>query len=177
VPPLVAQILGKEFRCLVKTWKDIRVRGGFAKKATYALAQAADAGANAAVITGDRDKGERRELLRSFLSARNHARNSYGLHAAVGVADPHGEAWLLDDPHAVRSALSLPADTEIPEVSDGYPKDLLQSLINDSGRSDDSTFDVLHDIAVDVRLDRMRSASDTGFRDFVQDVENELRHL
>ena len=36
---------------------------------------------------------------------------------AFGEADPHGEAWLLDDPTAIRDALELDPEVEIPTLS------------------------------------------------------------
>jgi hypothetical protein len=178
VPPLVERVLGTAFTVHATTWKEIRLRQGtFEQKVQFALRQAFDMGAAGAVITGDRDRGGKRELLKLFIKQRTKENHRSGLRAALGVADPHGEAWLLDDPAAVREALHLEEGTEVPRVQDGYPKELLQGLIDGSARAGDEVLVVLSDIAREVQLDRCRSATNTGFRAFVQDIQNELGQL
>src|SRR5690348_7890197 len=130
VPPLVERILGVQTIPDPQHWKQLRV-GGYRRKLLFAIRRAIDADAKGLVATVDTDKHEQREKLRELKKGRDEDRTQRpGFPVAIGEACPHAEAWLLDDPVAVRQGLCLPSAADVPPVHKvPSPKEALQALI------------------------------------------------
>ena len=117
-PPLVRTILEREdVRAEARAWARLHAAGrGYDRKLLFALRAARAGGLSGVVATIDQDRSAGRERLRSLEAARVRDRQTDPpLPAALGCADPHAEAWLLDDPVAVRSVLRLPGDARVPK--------------------------------------------------------------
>ena len=96
---------------------------------------------------------------------------------ALGEADPHFEAWLLDDPAGVRRALGLPGEIDVVNVMKSpYPKDDLDQLIVKASRTD-TRISCLAQIAACVDVSRCNHAKQTGLHAFVNEVRTELGPL
>ena len=177
VPPLVATILGTEVRAETGHWMRARKAGrGYDRKLLYYMRLVRDRKAAGLVATVDRDKDKKRGRLRLMQKARERDRGKVPpVPTAVGEAVPHGEAWLLDDPKAVRTGLGLPADADIPNVARTKdPKQAFPELLESSPRAGERPLEVIPDVARHITLDRCNHADRTGFKDFVDDVEREL---
>jgi hypothetical protein len=97
---------------------------------------------------------------------------------ALGEAVPHGEAWLLDDPAAIRAALDLGDEVDIPHVRRTRdPKAVVNGLIEQSRHRRENVLDVFADIARLVDHRRCSFPDDTGFTALVEDVRQELECL
>lgn len=189
VPPIVAGLLNAQFDVTTDSWKDKRLHGrgkgatkglkGVGRKMLYALRRARNRGADGVVATADRDKTTGRTRLKKLQEARARDRAKLpALPTAVGVAIPHQEAWLLDDPAAVREALELPPSTDVPSVSKvDYPKTTLETLLENSPRAAEKPLVVWADIAGCLDARRCRQGKRTGFQAFVEDVRNEIGPL
>lgn len=134
------------------------------------------------VATVDQDRAPARERLGELVKGRAEARERPDLvafPAAVGEARPHGEAWLLDDPVAVRDGLYLPGQVQVPAVS--KVKDPKSALADLDALVDhppgEAPIDRLARIARALDPTRCRHAKDTGFADFVADLRSELGRL
>ena len=187
VPGLVERILGAEITGEVLSWKEIRLQPksapralrGYASKLMYAVRAARSRRLDGVVATVDTDATKPRSRLAKLKKGRDLDREKAPpLPTALGEANPHGEAWLLDDPVAVRKALELPADVPIPTVpkSDG-PKKALNKLMDQSPRetaTGDRIQELLGAIAVNVTPNRCAHAQETGFDAFSKDVRDEL---
>jgi hypothetical protein len=116
--------------------------------------------------------------LRELREARDEDRvTSAPLPTALGEAIPHLEAWLLDDPVAVREGLGLDASADILTArKTKHPKTEINSLVKKSSH-DRSLLDHLSEIARRCNPDRCRHASETGFKSSVDDVKTELGPL
>jgi hypothetical protein len=177
LPQLVAKILDVEVQpASTEVWRNIRVGKGYAGKLAFVMRQASDAGDQGVVAVVDRDREPKGDRLRTLRDARVAYRAKHPLHpTAVGEADPHGEAWLLDDPIAIREALQLDARIEVLTVRRTKdPKDVVNSLIRGSKYRHDDVLDVLTDIASRVDSVRCYHMGETGFGDWVDDVRSEL---
>jgi len=176
VPPLVGRILGVSIRPQTVPWARLRQKGnakGYDRQLLFAIRQAKDAQSAALVAVVDRDKASRREKLKDLIAVREQM---VGFPVALGQADPHGEAWLLDDPVAVRRGLDLPGDTEIPNIRDvESPKDTIEELRKNSELSEEPILAVLQAITNHVDPSRFRHAKETGFEAFEKDVRHQLR--
>jgi hypothetical protein len=173
-----------------RAWKSLRFHGGggtrklggFGRKLLFVLGQARDARADGLVATVDEDKGGR-DCLGQLRRARTTDRlRTSEFPAALGQARPHAEAWLLDDPLAVREALGLPAEAGVPSVRDSrYPKHALHELWEHSPRKQadpgDREMEILPEIARRVAPSRCAHRRQTGFQAFVRDVRRELAGL
>jgi hypothetical protein len=126
----------------------------------------------------DTDKDPRRRKLGELKKARKEDRaSSPPFPLALGEANPHGEAWLLDDRSAVAEVLAMKAD-DVPNVRKvKSPKEILHALWKQSERSEDSIMDLLAEIAARVDPDRCVHANETGFRGLMREVHKELRGL
>jgi hypothetical protein len=179
IPPLVGRLLGVNVRAMTTPWARLRQQSGvsgYRRQLRFAIRQARDANAVAILATVDRDKDPRRRKLKELLVARDEDRiSSPAFPTALGEADPHGEAWLLDDPVAVRRALRLAGDATIPTVRHtNRPKDALEDLRRQSGRAEDSILEVLADIAELVDPARCVHAKETGFHALAEEVRREF---
>jgi len=188
VPPLLETILGKKIRSEFKPWVRLNSSGGrrgkkgikgYARKLRYHILQAHDERSQGLVAVIDKDKDSKGKRLKALKEGRNEERReSPPFPTAIGQAIPHGEAWLLDDPVAVREALQLPADASIPNVMKcSYPKDNLDTLKAESSRSSEKITVLLGDIARVVDPDRCQHKKQTGFGAFMKDVVQELGEL
>ncbi len=180
VPHLVMRILGAEVEPVTRNRAHLHQAGkGYQKKVRFALLQALDAGAAGLIAVVDRDKSQHGEKLKQLRAAREKVRmEKPPFPMAFGEASPHGEAWLLDDPAAIRDALGLDVDAEIVAISRTRdPKSVLNDLIGRSNREGTEILAVLTGIARLVDPERCFHASHTGFRDFVEDVRTEIGPL
>jgi len=183
--PLVAGILGREVRSRsFRPWTEVVLPkgSGYARKLKFAMREAIDDGAEGLVATIDRDRSPSKSRLSDLDEARKQERAepksaTARLPVALGEADPHAEAWLLDDAHAVRTALGLDGKTEIPNVRKvEYPKATLDDLCK-RARPGEPIVALLGEIAAAVSIDRSRHAKETGLHRFVEEVQGELAPL
>lgn len=141
--------------------------------------RAREQGLDGLVATVDRDRSPGRDRLGSLDAARKEDRQARPpLPTAIGCADPHAEAWLLDDPRAVRDALRLEASTPVPnarKVDD--PKQALNDLHSGSPRARDLRLLVLAEIAAKLDPARCSHRAETGFGRFVEDIRREIGPL
>jgi hypothetical protein len=113
-----------------------------------------------------------------LIAARQRDRDaSHATPAAIGEAVPHCEAWLIDDPVAVRAALQLPTTVEIASPTKiKSPKDELDRLYQECG-SPLETLQLLAAIAGGLAPERCNHRDATGFAAFARDVVGELGPL
>jgi hypothetical protein len=179
VPHLVETILGIRVERATLPWARLNGAGrGYRKKVQFAVRQAIDAEADRLVAVVDRDKeaaGVRLGEMRQARDADRMKRPSYP--TACGEANPHGEAWLLDDPVAVRDALGLANEVKVTPVHKTKdPKAVLNDLIRSSRKTDPITH-ILGDIAKCVDPSRCAHRDETGLEDFMAEVQSELGPL
>jgi hypothetical protein len=180
VPHLVIDILQTEIDPTTTNWPRLNSAGkGYPRKLRFAMKQAIDAGADGLVAVVDRDKAEKRSRLKELQAGREEWRANPAmppLPAALDEASPHGDVWLLADPVAIRQALELGDDVEIPSVrKTKEPKAALNELIKGSKyRNEMDIKIVLADIARLVDHRRCAHPEETGFGDFVRDVRVEF---
>jgi hypothetical protein len=139
---------------------------------------ARDRGADGIVATVDCDKSSPREKLSDLTAARQRDRTAgYHTPAALGEAIPHLEAWLIDDPVAVRGALQLQPATDIRSPTKiKSPKDELNQLHGQSA-SELFPLELLAAIATSLDPGRCNHQKDTGFEAFAAEVKAELGQL
>lgn len=179
-PHLVTVITGAQVDPTTRPWARLNEAGrGYDRKLLFAILQARQDGLDGVVAAVDRDTSHGRDRLRELQAARAKDREKYApFPTAVGVADPHAEAWLLDDPVAVRTALRLPADALIPTVRQvESPKSEIVRLHRASPRSDEPVRAMLIEIAQALSVDRCQHSRETGFSQFVEDVRDEISPL
>ncbi|MCW8141553.1 MAG: hypothetical protein KIT58_21835, partial [Planctomycetota bacterium] len=182
LPPLVSTILGAEVQAVAsRAWSSVVLRrgGGYDRKLRFVLREALDQGARGVVATVDRDRAPRRSRLADLVAGRDAERQDprspvAQLPTALGEADPHAEAWLLDDPKAVRAALGLDGRAEVPNVRRSSPKDALDALF---AGSDERPLDLLAAVAREVDPGRCAHARETGLEAFCAEVRRELGPL
>ena len=109
IPPLAEVVFKVEVKADFKTWKSMHLAGkGYGRKLKFAVRSAVSNGIKLLVATIDSDKDETRSGLKDMEKAVREDPNCQGLvHVALGEANPHAEAWLLDDEVAVRMVLRL----------------------------------------------------------------------
>ena len=177
VPAIVKRLLAIAFRPTCARWARLHRAGrGYGRKLLYSLRQARDRKADGVVATVDADSEKKGRRLRVLRDARESDRSRFpAFPTAIGEAVPHGESWLLDDPVAVRKAMNLPADAEIPTVQHSSdPKETLHQLLRNSPRAEERPLQVWADIAGQLDASRCRHRKATGFQGFVADVRREL---
>ena len=181
VPRLVERILGVSVNEETRDWPRLHeAKDGIHRKLKYMIRLAQDRRVQGLVATLDHDKEKkRRARLHAMQEVRENERTQGNqLPMALGKAIPHGEAWLLDDRVAVREALGLPADAQIPTVRKAKdPKKALEQLLADSKRADGLPRAVWPDIARNVDPKRCAHSKLTGFKAFADDVRSELGPL
>lgn len=163
-----------------RAWARINAVGkGYDRKLMFALRQARDGDYHGVVATIDRDASRGRERFKSLVAARARDREMRpALPTALGCADPHAEAWLLDDPVAVREVLALPGAREIPNVArEADPKQALCELQALSARADDAPARICGEIAACLEISRCAHRRATGLEAFARDLEEELGAL
>jgi hypothetical protein len=178
VPHLVQKILGLDVDPSTNHWARLNAGGqGYSRKVLFAILQAIDAGAAGLVAVVDRDKDDAWSRLRKLQEGRElHRQKRPPFPTALGEAVPHGEAWLMGDPIAIKEALDLKDDVAIPSlrrIKD--PKGDLNRLIEISkhGRETDRMI-VLGHIARLVDPERCMHIEETGFARFAVDVLSEF---
>jgi hypothetical protein len=182
IPALTGAILRINIRPVVKTWKsidDYRV-SGYARKFQFAISVAKDEDAAAIIAVVDRDSAPKRERRGKLVEGREkHRQKSVPFPTAIGEADPHADAWLLDDPVAIRQALSLDSTISIPTVHESdYPRTEVDKLIKKSANfTDGNKSEILGAIARQVDPSRCYHQNETGFKKFADDVTWEFRSL
>ncbi len=188
LPPLVKRILKAEFTHESKPWPRLhrgekKIPGytlrGYGRKLLYILKSARNADADGLVACADADRERGRERLKQMKLAREADRAQHPpIPAALGEARPHNEAWLLDDPAAVREALGLPKGHEVPNaVKCRSPKSALEQLHAESERSDQAPLEVWPTMAQRLDVRRCTHKQDTGFEAFIEEVQAELGPL
>jgi hypothetical protein len=180
VPRIVKSIFAYANLAAFRAWKEIRLNrgGGYERKLLFAIEVARDAGLDGVVGTVDCDRatpGERLQELRAARAKHHADAAATAKKIAVGEAIPHTEAWLLDDPKAIRDVLGIPSTTELPNVRGcASPKDELHSIICASPRSDEIAINLLAEIASGIEETRCNHRRETGLQDFLADVKSEL---
>jgi hypothetical protein len=179
-PHLVTIITGARVDPTTRPWPRLHAAGrGYDRKLLFAIAQARHDGLHGVVATVDRDTSPGRDRLRDLEAGRTRDREKHApLPTALGVADPHAEAWLLDDPVAVRTTLRLPGDLQVPTVRQvDSPKSEIGRLHRASPRSGEPVLVMLAEIARSLSIDRCQHGHETGFSHFVEDVRREIGPL
>ena len=188
VPRLVKGVLKVEFEYKASPWPRLhrgekKARGyrlkGYGLKLYYALRSARVGAADGVVATIDADKERGHQRLAAMKMAREADRAEHSpLPTALGEAIPHNEAWLLDDQIAVREVLQLPRAAVIPNVRRcEYPKDSLETLLQESPRHDEPPLTIWAEIAGRVESKNCHHKKETGFEAFVGEVQQELGPL
>jgi hypothetical protein len=180
VPHLVQTIVSTPIQAEFRRWAHLHGSGkGYEKKLRFAVLQAKDAEAVGLVAVVDQDRAKGGQRLKALREARDADRILHSPYpTALGEAIPHGEAWLLDDPYAIRQVLELEEDVPIPTVRRArVPKETLNELFRMSRYRDDDWMILLGEIAQRVDVSRCQHGQDTGFTDFVNDVHRELNPL
>ena len=179
VPYLVENILRVEIEPKAQNWRDIHLQlgKGYARKLRFSVLRAIDDRAAGLVAVVDRDKSKARSRLRELQEERDdHRKSRPSFPTALGEAAPHGEAWLLADHNAIREALRLANEVEIPSVHRTRdPKSVVESLIQQSGYRGEKITTALTDIARLVNHQRCVHGDETGFAYLVEDVCREFR--
>ena len=177
-PALVEHLLGARFEWRFEPWRRLHGKG-YENKLLFALVQARDDGQAGVVATVDRDNSSSDERLRELQQGRERDRTDRpALPAALGCADPHAEAWLLDDPVAVREVLDLPPTAPVANVRKvSYPKHEVERLHAGSSRSHEQPRMICAEIAARLDPARCAHAGETGLAAFVTDVQVELGPL
>ena len=178
VPRLVERILQSPVESQFENWARLHRRGsqrGLGRKLAYSMRQVKDRGLQGLVATVDSDQrgpsGKLKELKETRADEKALGK---AVPAALGEAIPHLEAWLLDDERAVREALGLASDTEIPAPTKvREPKAELDLLIAGCNPACEPV-EGLARICAAIALARCIHADATGFADFCADVRAEL---
>jgi hypothetical protein len=184
VPRLVSRLLGAEIEAVFEAWRGIRLQGGakglkgYGRKLLFLIRLARDRDLAGVVATVDCDRGAPREKLRDLMAARSRDREAgHAIPVALGEAIPHLEAWLLDDPVAVRTALELPTAAEIKSPSKvDSPKAELHGLHRDS-TCDLTEMEMLAAVARMLDVARCNHCDSTGLAEFCREVHAELGPL
>ena len=177
LPAIVATLLNTATQYEFRAWRELRETKkwgscGYRRKFGLALLIARQWKKSGLIAVVDRDTAPKNTRLNELHEVRGSDRERHPhLSTALGEADPHVEAWLLDDAKAVRSALGLPTTTKIPPSSKfENPKRELDRLIDESNRKGDERMGVLADIGKSIMRERCLSRDRTGFQDFIDDI-------
>jgi hypothetical protein len=181
VPHLVETILEMQIESVTFHWARLNSVSGYARKVFYAIASAVNQEADGVVLVVDRDKAQAWRRLGELNNGREDYRqrsSHVSLPAAIGEANPHGEAWLLDDTVAVRQALQLEPSVEIrPIAKTKDPKAHLTELIGISDVAGMKPIDALAAIAQLVDPERCLHTKATGFERFRSDLLKEFQAM
>lgn len=178
---LVRTTVGSDFESSHTNWRSIMpLQVGLAstltRKLMFARRSAMDLGADALVATVDTDKTKRGARLAELEAGRTEVGF---VPTAIGEATPHAEAWLLDDPKAVREALGLKKSVNIPAPTKCDPKSELERICDtcEARQPGQSVAELLAEIAKRVNASRCTHENDTGFAGFHADVTRVLSPL
>ena len=181
LPNLVSAILGCNVESRYDDWHHVthlRGKGSvYARKLKYLTRRARADEFVALAIVVDTDKLTPRDKLRALRAGRQDDRqNNPPFPTALGEANPHFDVWLLDDAVAVREALGLSGDCEVPNARKvHYPKDSLSELIQHSPIEFSEVSDALGEIARRLSSERCVHRDETGFATFESDVRDEIK--
>jgi len=179
VPPIVEGITGSQVHAASRGWARLHGSGkGYRKKLRFAVRQAQADALQGLVATVDADR-EGQSRLGKLRDERQSLRREEGEYpVALGCADPHLEAWLLDDAVAVRAGLSLDAQANVPNLRDcPSPKGTLEGLHRASPRRGDRPLEVWPDIARALDRNRCPHRVQTGLDAFAEDLLDQMRPL
>lgn len=177
LPPLVSTILNACLTPEFDAWARLNSAGrGYDRKLRYQILRARDRDCVGVVAVVDQDKDRQGRRLRSLRQSRDEFKMQHRyVPTAVGEAIPHGEAWLIDDPKAVRSGMGLATDTEVPAWRERDDcKSLLETLHAGCPRRNDSARQIWANIAAEIDPARFLHPGETGFEAFAADVRAEL---
>ena len=191
LPPLIANGLGRAITHRFQDWHYVTIRDGarvrtgsrmqggktVRRKLLFLLQTVLADGFDGLVIVADRDTAARRDRLREMTDWRAAARAEPEYHAvpiALGEANRHVEAWLLDDAQTVQEVCRLAAGAKVPAADCRQPKATVDGLLFAAGFGLE---DGLAALAAGVVPDRCRRAGDTGLKQFLSDLRNEFAGL
>lgn len=193
LPPLVSRIVGREVAGPFKPWKEFRLNptranfgrpnsgdSGYDRKLLFAIAQARLENRQGLIAVVDRDKFPPGSRLAELERARKQHRERPAscLPIALGEAVPHVDVWLLDDPQAVRTALFLKDNHQIPSIKRVKdPKEQLDQLIDSSRFVGVERIEPLAELARNLDPTRCLCRQETGFTAFIDEVNAEFRDL
>lgn len=182
VPHLVRSIIGPrpagapDYQIQFSAWKDPHIRAtGYTQKLNFIIKRAIDASANGIVATVDCDAAERGSRLAELKEGRDRAltKNRH-IAVAVGEANPHGEAWLIGDPNAVRSACKLKSNITIAADSKNPKADLDQLIRQSEVFTENGTLDAFEPIAKLVNPKTVEELPSNGFKAFAAEVRERI---
>ena len=179
---LIPQIIGHKVFILFKSLKEYHLDGMSLKKKYRFIATSMKVNREFFGIgLFDRDKNKRREGIREVKEALENVEGFNSLfHFAFGEADPHLEAWLLDDPVAIREALGLPPAVQIPSVdSVNDPKEEIEKLRKQGPEDvlEAEICKILEAIAGKLTPKRCTRAKQTGFAQFQKEVHQTFNRV
>jgi hypothetical protein len=181
IPAIVRSVCPGAITSLFKSWSDITLakNSGYQRKLDFAIRTVLAEGWDGVVATVDCDRDKRGKKLGVLNGAREvHRRDTRvpQVRIAFGEAIPHFEAWLIDDPKAVRTALALHSSTEIPNVRDCvYPKATIDELVRMSPRQHEIPDSTLRgEIAQAIDEKRCNHRDETGFEAFMDELRANL---
>lgn len=178
-PRLVENMLGVPIAATPDSWARLHdSRRGYDRRLLFAVRRARDLGLQGVVATIDKDKSPGRERLRALEAGRVRDRETAApLPAALGCADPHAEAWLLDDPVAVSRVFQVAANA-VPNVRKvRSPKDEIAHLHAGSSRAEETLRAILVEIAQALDPRHCQHKRETGFAAFEKEVRQEIGPL
>jgi hypothetical protein len=181
VPAIVGHVCPDAITSLFTSWSDITLAksSGYQRKLDFAIRTVLTEGWDGVVATVDCDKDKRGKKLAVLNSARSAHRDDTAvpqIRIALGEAVPHFEAWLIDDPKAVRAGLGLDPSTEVPNVRDcAYPKTTIDELVRMSPHQHErSDSELRKEIAAAIDEERCNHRGETGFEAFMDELRENL---
>ncbi len=181
VPPIIEKFIQAPIRTTTSPWARLHDFGGngYLRQLRFAMKAAKDDRAVGIVAVLDADKNPKGRRLHELDMAREKIRAAEPTFpTAIGEANPHGEAWLLDDTAAVRQVLDLPGDIAITNVRHAKsPKDALEEHILASRHANLPRLEILANIAKALDPTRCPHAKETGFERLGEEVRREIAPL
>jgi len=181
LPNLICRILETKVETRYDDWHEVRhLRGKgsiYERKLKYLTRRARADKLSALAIVVDTDRSPAREKVRQLRTGRDDDRQKNPpFPTALGEANPHFDVWLLDDPVAVRQALGLANDFDMPNaVKVDNPKDDISKLVETSPKDFSQVSEALGEIAQHVSSKRCVHRNRTGVAAFESDVLDEIR--
>ena len=176
LPALIRGIVSHPVSHEFKVWARLHGAGkGYAAKLDFStrVARDLDFDGVAAVVDGDRQGKPRLAELRRGRSEARAAMPSFP--TAIGCAEPHLEAWLLDDPVAVKEGLNLPSSTMLQSPSKcENPKLELERRHHESANRHLTIRAAMERIAAGVVETRCGQRDSTGFAAFAKELRSEF---
>ena len=174
MPGILETLLKVKLSVEFTAWRQLRFSGGYAAKLRFVMLQARDAGDDGVVAWADEDT-HGKNSLRDLRAAREQDnRKHLPVPTASGFAVPHAEAWLLDDPVAIRDVLQVDAGA-IPTVrNSASPKTALDELHRNSPRAEEALMRLLPHLAAALEPARCQHGHETGWDGFQKDVHQQF---